>query len=59
MERQVIPPGGDKSTGPELEAVIGLFTSIAFIFVNLRLYVRARIVKKLWWDDFFLVLGLV
>ncbi|MCJ1423453.1 hypothetical protein MMC29_001336 [Sticta canariensis] len=59
MERQVIPPGGDNSTGPELEAVIGLFMSIAFILVNLRLYVRARILKKLWWDDFFLLLGML
>lgn len=33
--------------------------SIAFVFVSLRVYVRARIVKKLWWDDFFLLLGLV
>lgn len=53
------PPGGDKSTGPEYEAVYALFMSIAFVLVNLRFYVRTRMVSKLWWDDFFLLLGMV
>lgn len=59
MENQVVPPEGDKNAGPKLEAVYGLWLFIAFILVNLRLYVRARILKKLWWDDFFLLLGVV
>ena len=59
MEHQKIPPEGDENTGPLQEAITGLFFSIMFILVNLRFYVRARMVKKLWWDDFFLLLGLV
>lgn len=57
METQVAPP--DENAGPEIEAVYALFLSIAFVLVILRFYVRARMVKKLWWDDFFLLLGLV
>lgn len=59
MASQVVPSGGDENTGPVQEAVRGLFLSIACVLVILRLYVRARMVKKLWWDDFFLLLGLV
>lgn len=59
MKRQVAPPGGDRNTGPEQEAVSGLFMSISIVLVILRFYVRTRIVKKLWWDDFFLMLGMV
>lgn len=59
MEHQPIPPGGDQNTGPAQEAIFFLFFSIAFILVNLRFYVRAQMVKKLWWDDFFLLLGMV
>lgn len=55
----MIPIEGDKNPGPPQEAIYSVFFSIAFILVNLRFYVRARIVKKLWWDDFFLLLGLV
>lgn len=58
MEYQGPPPGGDKNTGSVQEAVGGLFLSTAFVLVSLRFYVRARMVK-LWWDDFFLLLGLV
>lgn len=59
MVRQVIHPRGDKNTGPMQEVVFSLFFSLSFVLVNLRFYVRARMVKKLWWDDFFLLLGLV
>lgn len=59
MEHQNVPPEGDNNTGPLREAITGLILSIAFILVNLRFYVRARIKKKLWWDDFFLLLGFV
>lgn len=59
MEHQVVPPGGDKNIGTEHKTINGLFLSIAFVLVTLRFYVRARMVKKLWWDDFFLLLGLV
>lgn len=59
MDSQVVSPGDDKTTGPVQEAVSGLFLSVACVLVGLRFYVRARIMKKLWWDDFVLLLGLV
>lgn len=59
MEYQFVPPGGDKNNGPTREAVYGLFLSIAFVVVGLRFYVRAWMLKILWWDDFFLLVGLV
>lgn len=59
MESQDVPPGGDKTTGPVYVAVSGLFLSIACVLVGLRLYVRAQMVRKLWWDDFFHLLGVV
>lgn len=61
MEQQIAPPppGGDQNIGPELEIIGGLFLSIATVLVCLRSYVRVRMVKKHWWDDFFLLLGLV
>lgn len=59
MEPQVVPPGGDENSGPEQEAFNGLVMSIALVLVSLRFYVRARIMKKPWWDDFFLLLGMV
>lgn len=58
MEPQIISPRVEKDVGHE-EAVYAPFLSIAFVLVSLRLYVRARMVKKLWWDDFFLLLGMV
>lgn len=59
MEHTVAPPEVDQNTGPVQEAVAGLSTSVALILVILRFYVRARMVKPLWWDDFFLLLGMV
>ena len=59
MDSQVVSPRDDKTTGPVQEAVSGLFLSISCVLVSLRFYVRARMMKKLWWDDFFLLLGLV
>lgn len=59
LKYQIVPLERDKKTGPEEEAVFGVFFSIAFILVNIRFYVRARMVNELWWDDFFLLLGLV
>lgn len=55
MEHREVPPGGDKNTGPGIEALYALFLSIGFVLVSLRFYVRAQIVRKLWWDDFLLL----
>ena len=40
-------------------AILGTSVGVATILVALRLYVRARIVRALGWDDLFIVLGLV
>lgn len=45
--------------GPELATAAWVETAVAAIFVFLRLYTRLRYVKKLWWDDWFMVLTLV
>lgn len=58
MDNQNVLPKDHKNNGPGQEAVAGLSISIAFIMVSLRFYVRIRL-KKLWWDDFFLLLGMV
>lgn len=59
MERSIVPSGGDTNAGRELEVLNGLFVSIATILVILRFYVRAYMVKRLWWDDLLLLLGIV
>ena len=59
MEHRVIPRGADRNADSEQLAVSAVFLSIAFILVNLRFYVRARMTKNLWWDDFFLLSGMV
>lgn len=59
MERRAIPPGEEKNSDPGQQARSVLCQIIAFVLVSLRFYVRARMVKKLWWDDFFLLLGMV
>lgn len=58
MDNQNVLPKDHKNNGPGQEAVAGLSISIAFIMVSLRFYVRIRL-KKLWWDDFFLLLGML
>lgn len=59
MEHQVVPRGDDENAGLEIEAFSALSLSIAFVLVSLRLHVPARMVKKLWWDDWFFLLGIV
>jgi len=48
------PPGTglpDHNRGPEILAVCGALTAISFLFIVMRLYVRIRITKNAWWDD--------
>ena len=59
MEHRVVPPEADKPIGSGLFIVSVVILSIGFILVNLRFYVRARMTKNLWWDDFFILLGMV
>ena len=54
-----VPPGGDVNRGGSIIALQAVTVSVAVILIALRLYVRARIVHALAWDDFFIVLALV
>ena len=53
------PPGGDQNIGNRLVVLQSILISVATTLVALRLYVRARIVRGMGLDDFFLVLALV
>ena len=59
MEAMIPPPDGDRNRGNQAIIIKALFTSLAFIFVLLRLYVGIAIRKRLGLDDLFIVLGLV
>lgn len=48
-----------ESRGVEINVVGWVFTGIAILTVALKLFSRARIVKVLGWDDFFIFLALV
>jgi hypothetical protein len=59
---QALPPpslGGDPNRAPTLIAVSVISLGIALLLVALRLYVRVKIIRKVWWDELFIVLGLV
>lgn len=45
--------------GRRLNIVIWVLASLSTIFLSLRLYVKVFRVRKLWWDDYFLVASFV
>jgi hypothetical protein len=52
------PPGtsmSDHNRGPEILAVCGSLTGVAFLFVVVRIFVRCRMTKNVSWDDWFCV----
>lgn len=53
------PVGGDQNRGPELVAVIWVFTALASFVVSLRLFTRVKILKETALDDVFTILSLV
>ena len=54
-----LPLGGDRDKSPALVAVSAISLGVALVLVALRLYVRVTIIRKVWWDEFFIILGLV
>lgn len=48
-----------ESRGPQLEAVLGVFLALTWIFTGLRVYVRLRISKNWAADDVILMFTLV
>ena len=49
----------DQNKGPALVTVVVVTSAIAIVLTILRIYVRAKIVRKLEWDDLLIVLGMV
>ena len=41
----------DHNRGPEILAICGSLTGVAFLFVAVRFYVRIRMTKNVSWDD--------
>ena len=52
-------PGHGQNRGLTLFATYTATMAVAAVLVAVRLYVRARMLKKLWWDDLFVTIGLV
>ena len=53
------PSGGDQNLGPALIGVaVGSFVP-AFIVVCLRLWIRAKVIRAVGWDDWIIVLAIV
>ena len=48
-----------ETRGPEVNIVGGVLTGVAIVAVLLRLYARVEVVKRVGWDDFFIVFSLV
>ena len=53
------PPGGDQNKAPMLAAVMWSEATIAIVVVILRMYTRARLVRKVGWDDWIMLFTLV
>ena len=44
-----------KDLGPQLNLVFWLLTTLATLFLTLRLYCKYHRGRRLWWDDYFLI----
>ena len=53
------PPGGDENIGYKLVIVASTTIATCAITILLRMYVRARIVRAVGWDDWLMLLALV
>ena len=53
------PADGDRRRGADIIATQFVLISIATTLVCLRLYVRAKMVRKIGWDDRLIILALV
>lgn len=45
-------PNGTPTNGPSLAAIALTFTSVAFVLVSLRTYVRTSLIKAAGWGKF-------
>ena len=53
------PLDGDRNHASAIMIPQTTLGAVAFALYCTRLYVRARIVRKLWWDDLLVSLGMV
>lgn len=53
-----LPSNPDENAGPEILGATLSTTSLAFLTVIARFYVRGFIVKALGWDDYFMALAM-
>lgn len=54
------PPGTgmpDRNRGPQILAICGSLTAIAFVFVAVRFFVRISMTRNVGWDDCFVLLS--
>lgn len=52
-------PAGFSTRGKANIAVVAVLLPLAFFMVTVRLFVRKKITRALWWDDLALVIALV
>ena len=53
------PPEVTQNRGSTIIAVFTVTFSIATLLLSARLYIRARVLKSLWLDDLFIIIGVV
>ena len=54
---ELVPADGDRSQ--LLLVTTWVWVSLAIIFVALRFYCRARLIRKVWWDDYMILAAVV
>jgi hypothetical protein len=55
--QQDIPP--DENRGPEILAICGSMVAVALASVLLRIWVRARVIGEMGWDDHVIIAAMV
>lgn len=59
MDRNLPPPGGDVSRSAALLGTSWALAALAMTFVAARIYCRACITRKIWWDDWAIIFTMV
>ena len=53
------PPDAEGNRSRELLTVTWIFCALSSLVVGLRLYVRVRMTRNLWWDDWVMFFTMV
>ena len=59
MTSLAIPAGDNDNRGPELVALIWIFTALATVVVGIKVFTRIKIIREPALDDFFTILSVV